>query len=253
MRHGLLCYLALTIGVLCISTTAIFTKWAAGPVAVWRMIIAAAIGPAAVAPRAVDPTAARCTGHHGRPLVCRQPGHVELGADLTSAATATLLDNTAPVWVGLETLVLFRERLRHGLLAGLTLALSGSAVVTGFNPAGGFRQPGDVLAFAGALFYAGYLLNTQRAAISTGYRTSASLRRLRPWPCSSSVPSWACPDGLPATELCGDGRGGAAGAGGQVAAHQLRWATSQLRPRWSCSWRNRLSPDCSRSRCSARR
>jgi drug/metabolite transporter (DMT)-like permease len=83
---------------------------------------------------------------------------------LTSAANATLLDNTAPIWVGLGALLLFKEKLGLRYWAGLALALAGAAVVTGFNPSAGFRlQPGDALAFVGAIFYAGYLLNTQRA------------------------------------------------------------------------------------------
>jgi len=164
-------YLALTIGVLCISTTAIFTKWAAmpGPVtAVWRMIIAAAILalPLWRRARGWSPAARRAVpwGIMGGLWFAVNLGMLNSALTLTSAATATLLDNTAPVWVGLGALVLFRERLRLGYWAGLALALGGAAVVTGFNPAGGFRlQPGDALAFAGALFYAGYLLNTQRA------------------------------------------------------------------------------------------
>jgi drug/metabolite transporter (DMT)-like permease len=75
-----------------------------------------------------------------------------------------LLDNTAPIWVGLGALLLFKEKLGLRYWIGLALALAGAAVVTGFNPSAGFRfQPGDALAFVGALFYAGYLLNTQRA------------------------------------------------------------------------------------------
>jgi drug/metabolite transporter (DMT)-like permease len=82
---------------------------------------------------------------------------------LTSAATATLLDNTAPIWVGLGAMAFFRERLRWRYWAGLGLALAGAAVVTGFNPARGLSlNPGDALAFVGALFYAAYLLVTQR-------------------------------------------------------------------------------------------
>ena len=82
---------------------------------------------------------------------------------LTSAANATLLDNTAPVWVGLGALLIFRERLRGRYWLGLALALAGAAVVTGLDPRAGLRPaPGDALALVGAIFYAGYLLNTQR-------------------------------------------------------------------------------------------
>lgn len=164
-------YLALTVGVLCISTTAIFTKWAEmpGPVtAVWRMMIATVIlawplwrgvqGWGAAARRGVP------WGVMGGLWFAINLGMLNSALTLTSAATATLLDNTAPVWVGLGALLLYRERLRSGYWAGLLLALGGAAVVTGFNPGRGFRlQSGDALAFVGALFYAGYLLNTQRA------------------------------------------------------------------------------------------
>ena len=82
---------------------------------------------------------------------------------LTSAATATLLDNTAPIWVGIGAMIFFGERLRWRYWAGLGLALTGAAVVTGFNPTAGFRlNPGDALALTGAIFYAAYLLVTRR-------------------------------------------------------------------------------------------
>ena len=72
---------------------------------------------------------------------------------LTSAATATLLDNTAPIWVGIGAMIFFGERLRWRYWAGLGLALTGAAVVTGFKPTAGFRlNPGDVLALTGAIF-----------------------------------------------------------------------------------------------------
>ena len=83
---------------------------------------------------------------------------------LTSAANATLLDNTAPIWVGLGALFIYKEQLRRPYWLGLALALAGAAVVTGFNPAADIRlSAGDMLAFAGAIFYAGYLLTAQRA------------------------------------------------------------------------------------------
>ena len=78
---------------------------------------------------------------------------------LTSAATATLLDNMAPVWVGIGATLLFRERLHVRYWAGLAVALGGAAVVTGANPAALSRMnPGDLIALVGGVFYAGYLL-----------------------------------------------------------------------------------------------
>jgi drug/metabolite transporter (DMT)-like permease len=60
-------------------------------------------------------------------------------------------------------MIVFGEHLKGRYWAGLGLALLGAAVVTGFNPAGGFvPNRGDAIAFGGAIFYAVYLLVTQR-------------------------------------------------------------------------------------------
>jgi drug/metabolite transporter (DMT)-like permease len=162
-------YLALAAGVLCISFTAIFTKWAGvpGPVAAaWRMIVATAVlsVPFLRQARTWTPQTRRGVrwGIMGGLWFAINLGLLNSALMLTSAANATPLDNTAPIWVGLGALILFREKLRSRYWAGLALALLGAAVVTGLNPAAGITlRPGDALAFTGALFYAGYLLNTQ--------------------------------------------------------------------------------------------
>ncbi len=167
----LLPYLALAGGVLCISFTAIFTKWAhvPGPVAAaWRMLVATAVLAIPFAREArrwrAKERAGLKWGVMGGLWFAINLGMLNSALLLTSAANATLLDNTAPIWVGLGALFLFKEKLRARYWVGLALALAGAAVVTGFNPAGGIHlQSGDALAFTGALFYAGYLLNTQRA------------------------------------------------------------------------------------------
>ena len=163
--------MALFGGVLCISFTAIFTKWAAvpGPVAAtYRMIIAAVVLalPFWRGARRWSPQARTRIpwGMLGGLWFAINLGLLNSALLLTSAANATLLDNTAPVWVGLGAMLLFKERLRGGYWVGMALALGGAAVVTRFNPAGGFTpNPGDALAFVGAVFYASYLLTTQRA------------------------------------------------------------------------------------------
>jgi drug/metabolite transporter (DMT)-like permease len=186
-------YLALLFGMLGISFTAIFTKWAAmpGPVAAaYRMSFAAAIlalpfawrlrslgrsRTTNVTPAGGSEKSQQNTSWAGR-LPWRSFGFASLGGVwfgvnlaflssallLTSAATATLLDNTAPIWVGLGAMVLFHERLRGRYWAGLALALAGAAVVSGLNPAHALAfQSGDILAFTGAIFYAAYLLTMQ--------------------------------------------------------------------------------------------
>lgn len=163
-------YLALMAGVFCISFTAIFTKWAAmpGPVsAALRMTIAALALTLPLIRQArgrgyLLPAGARW-GVLGGVSFALNLALLNSALLLTSAATATLLDNTAPIWVGLGAMAFFRERLRWRYWAGLGLALVGAAVVTGFNPAEGLSlNAGDALAFVGATFYAAYLLVTQR-------------------------------------------------------------------------------------------
>lgn len=163
-------YGALLAGMLCISFTAIFTKWAAapGPIsAAYRMAIAAV---ALTIPflRQRRRGASIRTGWPWAVLAgfwfALNLGFLNTALLMTSAATATLLDNTAPIWVGIGATVLFRERLRSRYWVGMSLALAGAAVVTGFSPANGFAlNHGDLIAFVGAAFYAGYLLTTQRA------------------------------------------------------------------------------------------
>jgi len=163
-------YAALIAGVLCISFTAIFTKIAnvPGPVAAaYRMTIAAAVLTIPFAwrvQRSGLPRVGVRWGLFGGIWFALNLGLLSSALLRTSAATATLLDNTAPIWVGLGALIFFHEKLGRRYWAGVALALAGAAVVTGFRlAAGAGLNTGDVMAFVGAVFYAGYLLNTQRA------------------------------------------------------------------------------------------
>jgi drug/metabolite transporter (DMT)-like permease len=81
----------------------------------------------------------------------------------TTAANATLLGNTSPLWVALFALFFFREKLRGSFWFGLILALAGAALVMGSDflthPTLGI---GDLMASTAAIFYASYQLTTQR-------------------------------------------------------------------------------------------
>ena len=163
--------LSLAAGVFCISFTGIFTKWAAmpGPVTGSIRMLVAAIVLALPFAREARTWSARDRQGIKWGIACGLWFAINLGMLtsallLTSAANATLLDNTAPIWVGLGALFVFKERLDRPYWIGLALALAGAAVVTGFNPLAGMRLgAGDALAFVGAIFYAGYLLTAQRA------------------------------------------------------------------------------------------
>ena len=163
-------YVALIAGVLCIGFTAIFTKWAAVPgpaAAAIRMALATLLlgGPFLWQLRRRRlPRGGVGPAMLGGLWVGINLGFLNSALLLTSAANATLLDNMAPVWVGLGAMLLFKERLRTRYWLGLVIALAGAGVVTGFQPGAVHSiNQGDVLAFAGSVFYAGYLLITQRA------------------------------------------------------------------------------------------
>ena len=80
----------------------------------------------------------------------------------TSAANATLLANTAPLWVAIAAAVFFKERLSLRFWTGLLLVLSGAAAVLGADFLRDFHLGlGDLMAITAGVFYAGYYLATQ--------------------------------------------------------------------------------------------
>lgn len=169
-------YLALLIGIVGLGMSAIFVRWAGVPGAVsgfYRVGLAAAVMalPAARQARAEAPLSRR----HLRLAVL---AGLFFAADLTSwntavlisnAANATLLANTAPLWVGLVALLLFKEKLGTTFWAGLVLAMLGAAVILGgdfiLHPHLG---PGDLLGLLASFFYAGFFLTTQRVREGLG-------------------------------------------------------------------------------------
>lgn len=82
----------------------------------------------------------------------------------TTAANATLLGNTAPLWVALGAWLLFREKLTRRFWLGLGLALAGATLILGtdfiLHPRLGI---GDLMAIGTGMFYGGYFLSTQRS------------------------------------------------------------------------------------------
>jgi len=161
-------YLALVAGVVCIGCSAIFVKFAAipgTPSAFYRVFVAGIIlVPWWLLRRSSYPSM--------RDLVLILAGGLFFALDLvlwnsgvllTSAATATLLANNAPIWVGLGALFVFHEHLSFYFWVGLTLAMVGMALIVGGDA---WRQlsfnEGDLMAVGASLFYAVYLLTTQR-------------------------------------------------------------------------------------------
>lgn len=165
-------YMAMIFGVVCISTSGIFIKLASvpGPVAgAYRVGIAATL---MLVPFLLHARRVRWTR---RMLLLAGVGGIFFACDIalwntallsTSVANAVLLGNTAPIWVGLGAIVLFHQRLKRQFWWGVALAIAGASLIVGLDLARmGGGTVGSLLALASSLFYASYLLVTQRARV----------------------------------------------------------------------------------------
>jgi drug/metabolite transporter (DMT)-like permease len=172
ISDNLLPYLALLGGVMALSLSSIFIRWASAPGMVtsfYRMLFASLL---------LLPFFLRITrGPKARPLAWNMIWLPMLGGLMTAmdhavwstsmaytkVANATLLNNISPLWVALVTWLFWKERLSRRFWIGLALTLVGAGIVFSHdlltNPQLG---KGDLLALFSSLFYAGYFLFTQR-------------------------------------------------------------------------------------------
>src|SRR6266404_2594521 len=93
--------------------------------------------------------------------------------EYTSVASSAALVTTNPLWVGLASTVLLRERPAPAALAGTALIVAGSVLISTADSGGNERTAtypllGNALALAGAISASGYLLvgRALRARIS---------------------------------------------------------------------------------------
>lgn len=163
-------YLVLAVGIVSLGFSGIFVRWANAPglvTAFYRM----AVGTVALA----WPFYRRVRRAGGLPrqgLWFAVVGGLFFAADLalwttgvmlSGATNPTLLANTAPLWVGLGAVVLFRERLSAAFWAGLLVALAGAIVILGLDSLRAVSLGlGTLLGLLAGLFYGGYYLLTQR-------------------------------------------------------------------------------------------
>jgi drug/metabolite transporter (DMT)-like permease len=170
MRNKLVPYSALVIGIIALSLSAMFVRWSEAPgpiVGFYRLLISTVL----FTPFFVSRQRRR-EAIEGKYLVFPLLGGLFTAFDFafwnsslkfTTAANATLLGNTAPLWVALFAFFVLREKLRGAFWFGLAIALAGAALVMGSDF---LRHPtlglGDLMACAAALFYASYQLVTQR-------------------------------------------------------------------------------------------
>jgi drug/metabolite transporter (DMT)-like permease len=170
-------YLALAITVISLSFAAFFVRWANAPAPVmgfFRLGIATLI----LTPFYLRNRARTQNQPPATPLrwgIWILPVLAGVGSALdhfvwntalqyTSAANATLLGNTAPLWVALAAWLLFKERTKWLFWLGLSLAMGGAVAVLSND----FLQHpmigwGDLLALLTGVFYAMFFLFAQRS------------------------------------------------------------------------------------------
>lgn len=165
-------YVALGLGALCIAFAPIFVKWADAPggvIALYRIGVATLV----LMPlfwrryrnvlRQIQPRLMVISGLGGA-FFAADLALWNTGLKLTSAANATLIANTTPIWVGLAAYFWLGETITQRFLAGLVGTMTGAALIVGddFFRALSLGQ-GDLLALGAAFFYSAYILVTKRA------------------------------------------------------------------------------------------
>ena len=172
-KKTILPYLALGVGVLALSFSAMFVRWAdaPGPVtAFYRMFLSIFMLAPFVLPRAAGKQAFR-----SKALIFPFMAGVFTALDLalwtsslafTTAANATLLGNTAPLWVALGAWLILKQKLSARFWRGLAITLTGAAIIMGtdfiLHPRFGI---GDVMAIFTGFFYGGYFLFTEKSRL----------------------------------------------------------------------------------------
>jgi drug/metabolite transporter (DMT)-like permease len=169
-------FLVLGIALLAVSHAAIFARLAdAAPlvIAAWRLGIACLV----VLPLAV--TAARKERLSARPVALAIGAGGLLAVhfatwitslDYTSIARSVLLVSTAPIWVAVLQFVIGRGMPARETIIALVCVTAGAAVVSSGGSAGEAGLVGDLLAVAGAIAMAGYLLLSREAQAALSFR-----------------------------------------------------------------------------------
>ena len=169
--------LSLCMGIVAVSFASILIRFAQGAgmpslgIAAWRLIFASTI----LLPYAWVTRRDEIQDLSGKEWALLVASGIFLGLHFatwiaslgyTSVASSVVLVSMGPVFVGLGSWFLLRERPSALLIAGIILAATGSVVISWGDLGQGQDQlMGDVLALAGAMFVAGYLM--------IGYRVRA--------------------------------------------------------------------------------
>jgi drug/metabolite transporter (DMT)-like permease len=166
-----LAYAALAAAIGGMSWSALFVRWAGIPApasAFYRVLIAGAV----LVPWRALRGSSRVTDR--RSALLALAGGVFFAFDLvlfnsavlrTTAATAVLLGNNAPIFVGLGTWLFMGRRPRTAFWVGLLLALAGCAFIVLADASSGRSvagdPTGDLFALTAAVFWAAYMVTTE--------------------------------------------------------------------------------------------
>jgi drug/metabolite transporter (DMT)-like permease len=173
VQQSLLAYLSLVIGILCLSMSAIFIRWADAPGLIttfYRM----AFGTLLIFPVFLRNSTVK--GHLNFKILrwipfallgglCTSLDHAIWSVALaySKIANVTLLNYISPLWVALFALIFWKEKLRRLFWLGLLFTFSGATVIFGYDL---FMAPhlgkGDILALFSSLFFASYILVSQK-------------------------------------------------------------------------------------------
>ena len=172
MGHkSILAYLALGLGVLALSFSAMFVRWAEAPgpvTAFYRLFLSTLLLIPVFLWRVRGNLAIR-SGAIWFPLAAGMftAGDLALwtsSLSYTTAANATLLGNTAPLWVALGTWLILKQQLSNAFWRGLSITLAGALLIMGtdfiLHPRFGV---GDLMATFTGIFYGGYFLFTEKS------------------------------------------------------------------------------------------
>ena len=173
-NKSILAYSALGVGVLALSFSAMFVRWAdaPGPVtAFYRLFFSIFLLLPFFIPRArTNPSITSRSVIF--PLLAGVFTALDLALwtsslDYTTAANATLLGNTAPLWVALGTWLILKKQLSRDFWRGLLITLAGAVLIMGtdfiLHPRFGI---GDVMATLTGFFYGGYYLFTEKSRVN---------------------------------------------------------------------------------------
>lgn len=164
-------YIALGVGILSLSFSAMFVRWASAPgpvTAFYRLFFSVFILFPFFLPKLKTNPSIR-----SRSVIFPLLAGVFTACDLglwttslsyTTASNATLLGNTSPLWVALGTWLILKQKLSSAFWRGLAIALFGAALIMGtdfiLHPRFGI---GDAIATSTGFFYGGYFLFTEKS------------------------------------------------------------------------------------------